>query len=84
MRTRTSVLTGLVALLLVAVGGCSNPFASCEEERYVVEEIWNEWGIYPMGRESFEDNGWTCSNDGSIRNAFGKAIGNRYVCTICR
>lgn len=80
----STVPSALLAILVLAVAGCSNPFASCKEERQVVEEIWNQWGIYPMGRKTFEDQGWTCEYEGAIRNAFGQAIGQRYVCTICR
>lgn len=84
MRIKMGVLAGLLALVLVAVGGCSNPFASCTEERYVVEEMWVGWTAGLSSHESFEGQGWTCSDEGSIRNAFGSAIGERYVCTICR
>ena len=83
MKTRMNVLAGLVALLLVAVGGCSDPLAPCQEEVAVV--VYDSWGcaLPQFSLESHQQNGWDCRVDTDLKNAFGETIGTRYICTRC-
>lgn len=72
----------VLAGLAVPVSGCS---LLCSQERQVVE---TEFGsiFYDLQRarlDTYRRQGFDCRSDGSIRDAFGRSIGTRYVCTKC-
>lgn len=72
----------LLLSLAVVLPGCS---ADCVEVQHVFEVEWGssfEAAQRDLVRKA-EQNGWTCRNDGAIRDAEGRAVGERYLCTKC-
>jgi hypothetical protein len=76
-------MAGILMLALAPVSGCDS-ITGCDEESRVVEV---EYGILEASQRTYlqtlRNTGWSCNSDGSIRNAFGNVIGERYACTKC-
>jgi len=54
-------------------------------QRQVLELVYDDpfYEFLSDQLDSFRALGWTCNSTGSIRNAFGVAIGIAYECTKC-
>ena len=77
----------MCAVLALTLGGCG--ILGCEEQQEVYELEYNWMGtggpdpLEELGLKFARDGGWACNSDGSIRNAAGTVIGERYRCTKC-
>lgn len=83
---RQAIAVGLIVIAAsIGTSGCGSLTAPCVEETQVVEVmngLTYDFGIALL--EGYRSSGWICRSDGAIRNAFGGAVGTRYVCTRCR
>lgn len=77
---RNMLLAGLAMPLM----GCE-AITGCKDDEAVVEVEFSSWvsEIQRSLLKTYQERGYTCRNDGAIRNAFGAAIGTRYVCKKC-
>ena len=73
----------LAAIVVFAVG-CTNPFG-CTEEREVLE-ISDRYldGNVASTLARYKKDGWSCYDDGKIRDFLGRSLLTRYVCTRCK
>jgi len=72
-----ALLAGAAVLVLASCG--------CDEGRLVLECATTDF-LYELCEDQYNDvqrQGWECLNT-DIRNAFGRWIGTRHDCTICR
>lgn len=69
-------------LVLLVFFGCQDP---CQEDTVTQDVIWNHFAeeIQRDRVTTLERQGYSCTNE-RLYNAFGKAFGSRYTCTICR
>ncbi len=74
----------LAAVAVPALAGCE-AITGCKKESAVVELDYASpfYAVQQGLLTGYENRGWTCKRDGAIRNAFGREIGARYVCTGC-
>lgn len=60
--------------------GCGD---DCLEDRQVVEVFTQFQELGEAGLTLYESQGYDCTFDGSLLNAVGGVVGQRYVCSIC-
>ena len=70
----------ILACALLA-SACSND--DCMDDRRVVEVSGGTSGLGEVLLQQYRNDGYDCRSEGSIRDAFGRTIGTRYVCTKC-
>jgi len=70
----------ILACTLLA-GACSND--DCMDDRRVVEVSGGTRELSEALLQLYRNEGYNCRSEGSIRDAFGRVIGTRYVCAKC-
>lgn len=73
-----------LALAVVSASALTSAGCGCEKDRQVLEVMYDEtYDLYQDFLQAYKDRGYRCTDDGTIRDAFGHALGTRYVCTGC-
>lgn len=76
----------LAVLGLAVLCNACGVFGGCELQTQTLELVYSDtfYDIRLKLLNDYRADGWSCKDDGAIRDGFGRTIGTRYVCTKCK
>lgn len=85
MNRSTIFIMMVLALATLGSTGCSDP-TGCDIQTKTIELVWGDDlvnGMKELQLEWAREDGYDCESE-PLRNAFGREIGERWICTRCR